>query len=126
LIIVGRRYGADEVAWEAGEALARWQRDLSSLAGYGCGQGAINAFAADFAEQGRLRSSRPEALAEKKMSVATRNKHVSMGWAGVDRVTSMLAVPARTDQTLVAALWTLRRPPTTRGWMPAYAHWLPS
>jgi hypothetical protein len=94
LIIAGRRYGADAVAWEAGEALA----------GYGCGQGALDAFAADFAEQGRLRSSRPEALAEKKMSVATRNKHVSKGWAWVDRVTSMLAVPARTDQTLATAL----------------------
>jgi hypothetical protein len=100
LIIVGRRYGGDDVALEAGEALARWQRDLPALAGYGYGQGALDAFAADFSEQKRLRSSRPEAVAEKKMSVATRDKQVSQGWAWVDRVTSMLGVPARTDQTL--------------------------
>jgi hypothetical protein len=89
---------------EASEALARWQRDLSALAGYGCGQGALDAFAADFAEHGRLRSSRPEAVAEKKMSVATRDKQVSKGWAWVDRVTSMLGVLAHTDQTLATAL----------------------
>jgi hypothetical protein len=45
LIIVGRRYGGDDVALEAGEAFARWQRDLPALAGYGYGQGALDAFA---------------------------------------------------------------------------------
>ena len=32
LTIMGRRYGADEVALEASEAKARWKRDLPALA----------------------------------------------------------------------------------------------
>jgi hypothetical protein len=60
------------------------------LAGYGYGQGALDAFAADFAQQGRLRSSRPESMAEKKMSVTTHDKQASKGWAWVDRVTPNL------------------------------------
>ena len=104
LIIVGRRYGADEVALEASEALARWKRDLAALASYGYGQGVLDAFAADLAEHAKLRSARPEAVAEKKMSVATRDRQVSSGWAWVDRVTSMLGALARTDQALATAL----------------------
>jgi hypothetical protein len=104
LIVVGRRYGADEVALEASEALARWKRDVPALAGYGYGQGALDAFAQDFAEHAKLRSTRPEAVAEKKMSVTKRDKQVSLGWAWVNRVTSMLGLFARTDQTLDTAL----------------------
>ena len=69
----GRR-GILRVALEASEALARWKRDLSALAGYGYGQGALDAFATDLAEHAKLRSARPEAVAERKMSVATRDK----------------------------------------------------
>jgi hypothetical protein len=106
LIIVGRRYGADEVALESSEALARWRRDLTALASYGYGQGALDAFEADYEAHAKLRSSRPEAVAEKKMSVATRDKQVSNGWTWVDRVTSMLGLLARTDQNLATALAT--------------------
>jgi hypothetical protein len=60
----------------------------------------------DFAEHGKLRSARPEAVTEKKLSVAMRDKQVSLGWAWVDRVTSMLGVLARSDQTVATALAT--------------------
>jgi len=106
LIVVGRRYGADEIALEASEACARWKRDLAALASYGYGQGAFDAFAADLAEHAKLRSARPEAVAEKKMSVTMRDKEVSLGWAWVDRVDSILSSLARTDQTLATALAT--------------------
>jgi len=106
LIVIGRRYGADEVALEASEASARWKRDLAALASYGYGQGALDAFTADLAEHAKLRSARPEAVAEKKMSVATRDRQVSSGWAWVDRVTSMLGAQARTDRALATALVT--------------------
>jgi hypothetical protein len=104
LTVIGRRYGADEVALEAGEALARWRRDLPALASYGFGQSALDAFAADLTEHAKLRAARPEAVAEKKMSVVARDKQVSQGWAWVDRVGSMLGVLARTDQNLATAL----------------------
>ena len=104
LTVVGRRYGSDEVALEASEALARWRRDVAALAGYGYGQTALDAFAADLAQHTTLRSARPEAVAEKKTAVVTRDKQVSHGWAWVDRVSSMLGMLARTDQTLATAL----------------------
>jgi hypothetical protein len=104
LIVIGRRYGSDDVALEAGEAIARWRRDLAVLGGYGLGQAALDAFVADAAEQTKLRAARPEAVAGKKMSVVARDKQVSAGWAWVDRVGSMLGVLARTDQTLSMAL----------------------
>jgi hypothetical protein len=106
LIITGRRYGADEVALEASEAMARWKRDVDPLASYGFGQQALDLFAADYAEQGKLRSLRPEAVAEKKMSVTARDKQVSLGWAWVDRVVCVLGSLARTDQDLATALVT--------------------
>ena len=37
LIVTGRRYGADEVALEACEAMARRKRDVDALASYGFG-----------------------------------------------------------------------------------------
>ena len=103
LIVIGRRYGADEVALEATEAAARWRRDLSALAMYGYGQAALDGFMADVVAHAKLRAARPEAVAEKKMSVATRDRQVSLGWAWVDRVCSLGAL-ARTDQTLAMAL----------------------
>jgi len=106
LTIIGRRYGADEVALEANEAMARWKRDLPALASYGYGQGALDAFSADCAEHAKLRATRPQAVTEKKMSVSTRDKQVSSGWKWVDRVTSMLGALARTDQLLATALAT--------------------
>jgi hypothetical protein len=106
LMITGRRYGADEVALEACEAMARWKRDVDPLASYGFGQQALDLFAADYAEQGKLRSARPEAVAEKKMSVTARDKQVSLAWAWVDRVGCVLGSLARTDQPLATALAT--------------------
>jgi hypothetical protein len=106
LTIVGRRYGSDEVALEASEALARWRRDVAALAGYGYGQSALDGFAADVAQHETLRAARPEAMAEKKMAVVTRDKQVSAGWAWVDRVSGILGGLARTDQNLATALAT--------------------
>lgn len=57
LTIVGRRYGSDEVALEASEALARWRRDVAALAGYGYGQSALDGFAADLAQHETLRAA---------------------------------------------------------------------
>jgi hypothetical protein len=94
LIVIGSRYGADDVALEATEAAARWRRDLSALAMYGYGQAALAGFTADGVEHAKLRAARPEAVAEKKMSVATRDRQVSLGWAWVDRVCSMLRAGA--------------------------------
>lgn len=56
------------------------------LALYGNGQATLDAFTADMAEHAKLRAAWPEAVAEKKTSVATRDKQVSLGWAWVDRV----------------------------------------
>ena len=104
LTVMGRRYGSDDVALEAGEVLARWRRDLPALASYGFGQAELDAFSADVATHAKLRETRPEAVAGKKMSVVTRDQHVSAGWAWVDRVTSILGVLARGDQNLATAL----------------------
>jgi hypothetical protein len=101
---IGHRYGADEVALEASEALARWKRDLSALAGYGFGQSVLDGVVVNIADHAKLRVARPEAVAEKKLSVAARDKQVSLGWAWVDRVASILGVFARADQTLATAL----------------------
>jgi len=108
LIVVGRRHGSDEVAIEASEALERWRRDLSSLAGYGYGQPVLDAFVADVAAQATLCAARPEAVADKRMSVVVRDKHVSAAWTWVDRVVSMLGVPARAEQALAMALMTAK------------------
>jgi len=106
LIVIGRRYGSDEVAWEASEAAARWNRDQAQLASYGYGPAALAIFEADRAQHDSLRASRPQALAAKKTAVASRDKQVSAGWAWVDRVSSALGILARTDETLATALAT--------------------
>lgn len=108
LITIGRRYGSDDVALEASEAAARWNRDQTSLASYGHGKDALAAFEADRKTHDALRASRPEAVTAKKMSVVLRDQHVSDGWAWVDRVVSMLALPARTDEALDTALGAAR------------------
>ncbi len=82
------------------------QQNLSSLAIYGYGQAVLDGFTADAAEHAKLRAARPEAVVEKKMSVATRDRQVSLGWAWVDKVCSVLGALARTDQTLATALAT--------------------
>jgi hypothetical protein len=104
LTLIGRRFRADDVALEATEAMARWKRDLPALAGYGFGKSAFDEFVAAFAEHAKLRSARPEAVTEKKMSVKERDRLVSMAWAWVDRATSMLGGLARKDQALATAL----------------------
>jgi hypothetical protein len=104
LIVMGRRYGSGEIALEVNEALARWRRDVGALGGYGLGQAALDAFAADAEAHAKMRAARPDAVSDKKMAVVTRDKHVSAAWAWVDRVGSMLGVLARTDQTLAMAL----------------------
>jgi hypothetical protein len=101
---VGRRYGSNEVALEGSETAARWKRDLTGLALYGHGQSAFDVFQADLAEHARLRAARPEAVAEKKMSVAARDEQFAQGWGWVRRVNSMLGVLARTDQSVATAL----------------------
>jgi hypothetical protein len=104
LIVIGRRYGSDEVALEAAEAEARWRRDVAALAPYGYGQAGLEAFAASVAGHAKLRSARPEAVAEKKTSVTNRDRQVSLGWAWVDRVRSMLGTLAVADQALATAV----------------------
>lgn len=104
LIVMGRRYGSGEIALEAGEAVARWRRDVGALGGYGLGPAALEAFVADAEAHAKLRAARPDAVADKKMAVVTRDQHVSAGWAWVDRVGSMLGLLARTDQNLATAL----------------------
>jgi len=105
-IIIGRRYGSDDVAWEASEAAARWNRDQMQLASYGYGPAALAVFEADRAQHDSLRASRPQALAAKKTAVAERDKLVSAGWAWVDRVSSALGILARSDEALATALVT--------------------
>lgn len=104
LTIIGRRYNCDEVAAEATEAAGRWRRDLKALASYGHGQTALTEFEADIAEHARLRSTRPEAVTDKRAAVVTRDKQVSRAWAWVDRVKGVIGQIARTDQTLAMAL----------------------
>jgi hypothetical protein len=104
LIDVGRRYGSDDVALEAAEAMARWKRDLPVLARYGYGQTVFDAFMADFNEHDKLRSARPEAVAGKKTAVNERDQQVSHGWTWVARVVGSLGVLASTDQVLDTAL----------------------
>jgi len=120
LIEIGRRYGADEVALEASEAMARWKRDLGPLASYGFGQEALNAFAADYAEHGKLRSARPEAVAEKKMSVASRDRQVSLGWAWVDRVDSTLGSETAVPRWLYVLPKSGSVPPNSRRLAPKF------
>jgi hypothetical protein len=104
LTVIGRRYGSDDVALEASEAAARWKRDEAALGAYGMGADARAAFEADRSKHDGLRASRPEAVASKKMSVVERDRQVSEGWAWVDRVRSVLLLPARNDQALATAL----------------------
>jgi len=105
-IIIGRRYGSDDIAWEASEVAARWNRDQAQLASYGYGPAALAAFEAERAKHDSLRAARPQAIAAKKTSVTLRDKQVSAGWAWVDRVSSALGMLARTDETLATALAT--------------------
>jgi hypothetical protein len=104
LTTIGRRYNCDEVGLEASEAAARWRRDLDALSGYGYGQTALAAFEADVTTHAGLRSSRPEAVAEKRSAVVLREQEVSRAWAWVDRVKSVLGVLARTDQGVATQL----------------------
>ncbi len=104
LTTIGRRYNCDEVGLEASEAAARWRRDLDALSGYGYGQTALAAFEADVTTHAGLRSSRPEAVAEKRSAVVVRDNQVSRAWAWVDRVKAVLGALARTDQGVATAL----------------------
>lgn len=91
-------------ACEANETVGRWQRDLAVLAGYGFGQVVLDAFIADVRAHEKLRGARPDAVADKRSAVVAREKQVSAAWAWVDRVSAMLGVLARSDQTLSLAL----------------------
>lgn len=104
LTVVGRRYNCDDVGMEAGEVLARWRRDLGALGSYGFGQTALAAFEADVSSHASLRSSRPDAVAEKKTAAVMRDKQVSHGWAWVDKVEAVLGGLARTDLQVSMAL----------------------
>jgi hypothetical protein len=104
LIVAGRRYSSEDVALESREAIARWRRDVVSLASYGHGQSALDAFAADLSQHAGLLSVRPEAVAEKKIAVVTRDKHVSLGWTWTNRVVFTLGSLARADQNLATEL----------------------
>ena len=103
-IVIGRRYGCDDVAREATDAAARWSRDQAQLACYGYGSAALAAFEADRAQHDSLRAARPQAVAAKRTAVALRDKQVSAGWAWVDRVTSVLGMLARSDEKLATSL----------------------
>jgi hypothetical protein len=100
LILIGRRFGSDTVALEAAEASARWSRDESSLASYGFGATVRASYEEDRSKHETLRVSRSQAVANKKISYATRDLQVSRGWAWVDRVTSTLGVLGLTDEAL--------------------------
>jgi len=103
-VVVGRRHGSDEVALEAAEAEARWRRGLDALAAYGFGKAALDAFVGLLAEHAKLRGARPDAVADKRMSVVKRNQQVAAGWAWVDRVKAVLGTLGRTDQAVATAL----------------------
>lgn len=104
--VIGRRHGSDDVALEAGEVEARWRRFVDALAPYGFGKADLEAFVALLAEHAKLRGARPDAVADKKMSVVNRNQHVSAGWAWVDRVKAVLGRLGRGDQAVTTALAT--------------------
>lgn len=104
LTVIGKRYGSDAVALESNEAAMRWRRDIEALAGYGFGRSVLAEFEADVAQHSVLRASRPEAVADKRSAVVTRDQQVSRGWAWVDRVSKMLGLPARSDQLLANAV----------------------
>lgn len=106
LMVVGRRHGSDEVAREAGEAQARWRRDVAALAAYGFGQAALDAFSARIVEHAKLQAAQPDAVACKKLSVVNRDRQVSLGWAWVARVGAVLGTLARTERDLATALAT--------------------
>jgi hypothetical protein len=103
-IVIGRRYGCDDVAREATDAVARWNRDQGQLASYGFGAAALAAFETDRAQHETLRAARPQAVAAKKTAVTLRDKQVSAGWAWVDRVSSVLGTVARSDEKLATSL----------------------
>jgi hypothetical protein len=104
LTVVGRRYNCDDVGTEASEILGRWRRDLGALGSYGFGPTALAAFEADVTAHASLRSSRPDAVAEKRTAAVVRDKQVSRGWAWVDKVEAVLGGLARADQQVATAL----------------------
>jgi|GEM_PF-3440065 len=101
---IGRRYGSEDVAREASLALARWERDVSVLAGYGHGRKAFEAFKGLVSQHAQTMRDRPEGLASKRDSVQGRERIVANGWAWVDRAESMLLVLAREDASLANGL----------------------
>jgi hypothetical protein len=108
LIVIGRRFGSDAVALEAAEAAARWSRDEAALAGYGFGATVRTRYEEDRSKHEALRVSRSQAVANKKISYATRDQQVSRGWAWVDQVTSTLGVLGLTDEALATEVATAK------------------
>jgi len=106
--VIGRRHGSEDIALEAGEVEARWRRFADALAVYGFGKADLDAFVALLAEHAKLRGARPDAVADKKTSVASRNQQVAAGWAWVDRVRAVLGRLGLTDQAVATALETAR------------------
>ncbi len=105
-IVIGRLYGSDDVAKEAGEARARWKRDVGALGEYGHGKTAFDKFEVLLDKHSDLRVARPKTVAAKSEAVRERDRHVSAGWTWVDKVVSVLTREARDDEDLAGSLRT--------------------
>lgn len=102
--VIGRRHGSATVDREANDAIARWKRDVIALAPYSHGNSALARFEALREEHRILREKRPDAVAQKIVSVAARNAAIEAGWAWVNKVTTILGALARTDADLATKL----------------------
>jgi hypothetical protein len=101
---IGRRHGSPDVAKEAGLALARWERDVSVLKGYGYGAKGLSAFRKLVGDHAAAMASRPEGVAAKTNSVNSRERAVAQGWGFVDKARSILLPLAREDGTIANGL----------------------
>lgn len=101
---IGKRHGSIDIDKEASDASVRWGRDAATLGRYGHGSARRARFEALREEHELVREKRPEAVAQKTISIKARNAAIEKGWAWVNQTTSNLGVLAREDADLATKL----------------------
>lgn len=104
-ISIGRLYGSHLVALEASEAAARWLRDAAVLASYGHGAKQLEKFKVLVTQHRLLMEGRPDSVATKRSTVATKDADYRAGQRWIDQAVCILKQAAQSDEKLAMRLY---------------------
>ncbi|MBU1221183.1 hypothetical protein KKF34_11105 [Myxococcota bacterium] len=96
-MIIGKRYGSSEVAYEAKEAATIWEKDMEVLKEYGFGPDAMSKFKTMCAAHLELIKNRPGVISNKMLTLREKHKIINDAWTWAEKVESILGSIARNN-----------------------------